>query len=212
MHVMGTEVNARVVRRRQTARTETAVLAAASRLFLARGYPETTLADVAAEADVALRTIYVRFGTKAELFKRVVDVGIVGDTEAVDVPGRDWMHDALHAQTRARRISAAAAARRAIMARTGALFAVAVQAAAIEPAVAVQWEQGRAQGREGQRVFWTTMAADGLLPAGRDLPSLIDSASVVGTAETYLLGSRMLGWDLDAYESWLRDTWARLAC
>jgi hypothetical protein len=38
---------------------------------------------------VAARTVYVRFGTKAALFKRVVDVAIVGDTEPVGVLGRE---------------------------------------------------------------------------------------------------------------------------
>lgn len=97
------------------------------------------------------------------------------------------------------------------MARTGALFAVAEQAAAIEPLIAEQWRQGREQSRQATHAVWSKMARDGLLPAGADIEALADSAAMLGAAETYLLGTRMLGWSLDAYETWLRDMLIRLA-
>jgi AcrR family transcriptional regulator len=76
------------LRQAQTALTEERIVAAATELFLADGYVATTLEAVARRARVAARTVYVRFGSKAALFKRVVDVAIVGDTEPVDVLGR----------------------------------------------------------------------------------------------------------------------------
>jgi AcrR family transcriptional regulator len=164
--------------------------------------------DVVTQA--AARTVYVRFGTKAALFKRVVDVAIVGDTEPVGVLGRDWMRLALTAPTAAERISAAVAVSRQIMQRTGALFAVAQQAAAVEPLIAGFWQEGREQSRQAQEVFWTRLADDGLLAPGTDLTWLIDTASVMAAAKTYLLVTRMLGWDLDAYQDWLAVTWSRL--
>jgi AcrR family transcriptional regulator len=198
------------LRQAQTALTEQRIVAAATGLFLADGYVATTLEAVARRARVAARTVYVRFGTKAALLKRVVDVAIVGDTEPVGVLGRDWMKRALTAPTLAERIAAQAAAGRQIMERTGALFAVAQQAAAIEPLIAGFWQEGREQLRYGQEVFWTRLAEDGLLPAGADLAWLTDTGSVVAAAETYLLVTRMFGWDLDAYQEWLRRTFTRL--
>ena len=96
------------------------------------------------------------------------------------------------------------------MQRTGALFAVAQQAAAVEPLIAGFWQEGREQSRHAQQVFWTRLADDGLLPPGIDLTWLIDTASIMASAETYLLVTRMLGWDLDAYQDWLTVTWTRL--
>src|ERR1700675_5108173 len=151
------------LRQAQTALTEQRIVAAASELFLADGYVATTLEAVARRARVAARTVYLRFGTKAALFKRVVDVAIVGDTEPVDVLGRDWMQAALTAPTAAERIRASAAAGRQIMERTGALFAVAQQAAAVEPLIAEQWQQGREQTRYTYAIFWTRMANGGLI-------------------------------------------------
>src|SRR6478672_634922 len=190
------------LRQAQTALTEQRIVVAATELFLAEGYVATTL--------VAARTVYVRFGTKAALFKRVVDVAIVGDTEPVDVLGRDWMIEAMTAPTLAGRIAGGAAVGRQIMERTGALFAVAQQAAAVEPLIAAAWQEGREGSRHAQRVFWTRLADDGLLPPGTDLAWLIDTASVIAAAETYLLVTRMLGWDLDAYQAWVAATWTQL--
>jgi len=198
------------LRQAQIALTEQRILASATELFLADGYVATTLEAVARHARVAARTVYVRFGTKAALFKRVVDVAIVGDTEPVGVLGRDWMIEAMTAPTLAERIAAWAAIGRQIMERTGALFAVAQQAAAVEPLIAGQWQEGREQSRHAQEVFCTKLAEDGLLPPGTDLAWLIDTSSILGAAETYLLGTRMLGWDLDAYQDWLTATLIRL--
>lgn len=199
------------LRQAQTALTEQRIVAAAAELFLADGYVTTTLEAVARRAQVSPRTVYVRFGTKATLFKRVVDVAIVGDTELVDVLGRDWMQLAMTAPTRAERIAAAAAASRQIMERTGQLFVVAQQAAAVEPEIAAAWEEGREGSRKTQEVFWTRMADDGLLGPDADVRWLTDTGSVLGAAETYLMIVRMLGWDLDAYERWLVVSWTRLA-
>ena len=198
------------LRQAQIAQTEQRILAAATELFLADGYLATTLEAVAKHAQVGARTVYVRFGTKAALFKRVIDVAIVGDTEPVDVLGRDWMQVALTAPTAAERIAANAAASRQIMQRTGALFAVAQQAAAVEPLIAGFWQQGREQTRRNHAIFWTRMADDGLLGPAVDLTWLIDTTSILAAAETYLLITRTTGWDLDAYERWLIRTLSQL--
>jgi AcrR family transcriptional regulator len=198
------------LRQAQVAHTEQRILAAATELFLEGGYLATTLEAVARRAQVGARTVYLRFGTKAALFKRVVDVAIVGDTEPVDVLGRDWMQAALSAPTAAERIAASAAAGRQIMQRTGALFAVAQQAAAVEPLIAGFWQQGREQSRRVHALFWTRMAEDGLLDPAVDLAWLIDTTAILAAAESYLLVTRMIGWDLDAYERWLARTLSQL--
>ena len=199
------------LRQAQITQTEQRILAAATELFLADGYVATTLEAVAKRAQVGARTVYLRFGTKAALFKRVVDVAVVGDTEPVDVLGRDWMQAALTAPTAAERIAASAAAARQIMERTGALFAVAQQAAAVEPLIAAQWQLGREQTRYAHAVFWTRMAEDGLLDPVLDLDWLIDTSTILAAAETYLLIMRLTSWDLDTYQDWLVTTTVRLS-
>jgi hypothetical protein len=97
------------------------------------------------------------------------------------------------------------------MERTGALFGVAQQAAAVEPLIAGFWQEGREQTRHAHAVVWTRMAEDGLLDARVDLDWLIDTTTILAAAETYLLITRLTSWDLDTYQDWLATTWARLA-
>lgn len=68
----------------------------------------------------------------------------------------------------------------------------------------------RAARRESAYGFWRAMAADGLLPAGADTGWLGDTTTLLA-AETYRLITRTLGYDLDRYEAWLRETLTRLA-
>ncbi|HYZ55742.1 MAG TPA: TetR family transcriptional regulator [Streptosporangiaceae bacterium] len=198
------------LRRRQVARTEHSIITAATRLFLANGYAATTLAAVAEAAEVATRTVYVRFGTKAELLKRVLDVAIVGDTEPVGVVDRATSHAAMTALTRLERIAAVAAISREIMDRAGPLFGVAQDAASVEPLIAEHLQRGREETRDFHRAVWTRMRDDGLLSPSCDLEWIIDTASVIAAGETYFLIVRTFNWNLDAYEQWLRRTLTHL--
>ena len=55
------------------------------------------------------------------------------------------------------------------------------------------------------------MVDNGLLDRGLDLDRLIDTSTILGSAETSLLITPLMGWDLDAYQDWLTTTGARLA-
>jgi AcrR family transcriptional regulator len=198
------------LRAARVAQTEEQILRAAADLFVRYGYAGTTLTAVADAARVGARTVYLRFGTKAALLKRVVDVAIVGDTAPVDVRGRDWFTTAISASTTAERIAAFARGGRDIMARAAALLAVAQEAAATEPEIAAAAQAGREATRDAVRTFWARMAEDGLLPSGCDVQWLADTTAVLAHAETYLLITRTLGWDPDRYQQWQILTYARL--
>jgi AcrR family transcriptional regulator len=198
------------LRAARVAETEERILAAARELFVRDGYAATTLTAVADAARVGHRTVYVRFGTKAELLKRVVDVAIVGDTQDVDVQGRDWYRAALTAPTAEERIELFADGSAALMARAGDVFAIAQQAEPAEPVIADAFRAGRAATRETLRQFFTQMRDDGLLPADADLNWLGDTAGVLAHANTYLLIRETLGWTIGQYRTWLRTSWQRL--
>jgi AcrR family transcriptional regulator len=71
------EINDR--RARKKAQTREAIRSVAHRLFHEKGFDSVTIADIAAEADVAVQTVFNHFATKEELF-------FDGRTPWVDAP------------------------------------------------------------------------------------------------------------------------------
>jgi AcrR family transcriptional regulator len=70
-------------RQERARRSRWAMLQAARRLFLERGYAATTMPAIAAAAGVSVPSVYKAFGNKAALLKAVFDVAIAGDDEPV---------------------------------------------------------------------------------------------------------------------------------
>jgi AcrR family transcriptional regulator len=70
-------------RQQQAAQTRADVLTAAVRLFGEHGWSGSTLAMIAAEAGVAVETVYSAFGSKKRLLRAAMDVAVVGDDEPV---------------------------------------------------------------------------------------------------------------------------------
>ena len=66
--------------------TQRVIVEAASRLFLEHGYHATSVGRVAAEAGVAVQTIYNAVGSKRELLSRVLDFAAAGERAPVPVP------------------------------------------------------------------------------------------------------------------------------
>src|SRR3954468_22464419 len=82
-------------REEQAAATRTAILRSAQRRFEDDGYAATTMDAVAAEAGVALKTVYVAFGTKSGLLRAVWDLLLKGDADDAPVAARNWYRQVL---------------------------------------------------------------------------------------------------------------------
>ena len=196
---------------RRRADTERRIVESASSLFVERGYAATTLADVADHADIAPRTLYLHFATKAQLLLRCIALAIAGDAQPVALADRPAMVEAMAAPTFDERVRLMAALTASLMERTGPLLDVAFQAASSEPAIAAAASAGRAETRRTLREFWRRMHDDRLLPPSTDLEWLTETATLVAHAETFLLIGHTTGWDSDTYREWLVTTWHRLA-
>jgi len=82
-------------RLRQAAVTRREILDGAKRLFERRGYSSTTMAAIADEAGVSLKTVYVAFGTKSGVLRALWNVLLRGDDDETPVPQRDWYREVL---------------------------------------------------------------------------------------------------------------------
>jgi AcrR family transcriptional regulator len=199
------------LREARKADTERKILDAAAALFVRDGYTATTLAAVAEESGVAARTVYVRFGTKAELLRRVLDVAIVGDTDAVDLAHRDWQRLARTAATIESRLDAYCDGVCGLMERVAPLMAVFSQAEASEPVIAAAAQSNREATVANITALWRAMASDGLLHPDCDVDWAIATTSQLSGAESYIYMSRTLRWDIATYRRWLYDTWLHFA-
>lgn len=203
-------VNPAGLRAARVLENEERILRAAHALFVQHGYQATTLTAVADVAGVAHRTVYVRFGTKAELLKRVIDVAVAGDPVPIDVVRREWYRTATTAPTLEERITAFARGSTRLVTSAADVIGVARQAAPTEPVLAAAASAGRAATRDAVRTFWTRAHDDGLLASQSDVTWLADTTSVLAHAETYLLMRETLGMTPDRYENWLATTWHRM--
>src|SRR3989442_5955620 len=82
-------------RQEQAASTRSSILEAAQRLFEEQGYAATTMEAIAAEAGVALKTVYVAFATKSGLLRALWDLLLKGDEEAAGVGERSWYREGI---------------------------------------------------------------------------------------------------------------------
>jgi AcrR family transcriptional regulator len=82
-------------RAEQRRRTEARILEAATRIFLAAGYERTTIRAVASAAGVDAGLVMHYFGSKQELFRRVIDAAPVPEVSAAPGQAADQILDSL---------------------------------------------------------------------------------------------------------------------
>ena len=71
------------LRDRKKVRTRAALVAAATELFTTRGYEQTTVADIAAAADIGTRTFFSYFASKEELLFPSSDARVKAAVDAI---------------------------------------------------------------------------------------------------------------------------------
>jgi len=77
------------LRDRKRARTRQALIDAATELFARKGYDETTIADIAAAAEIGARTFFSYFASKEELLFPEYDVRVRTAVDAIATRGPD---------------------------------------------------------------------------------------------------------------------------
>jgi len=192
--------------------TRRRILRAALELFVRDGYGATNLQDIAAEAGVAVQTIYFVFGNKRTLLKELVDVTIAGDDEPVATMDRPWYTDALAAGTAQDMLRAHVAGTTSILERVAPIGRVLDGAIASDPEVAALWPHDVDPRHVVQR-----RAAEALVgkPGARAGMSAEEAADVLYgllSPELYLLFVRERGWSCERWERWVHQTLLAQLC
>ena len=198
------------LRDEQARRTRKVILAAARRLFTQQGYAATTVAEVAAEAGVAVDTVYAAVGAKPVLFRLLVETAISGTDEVVPPEERDYVQR-IKAQPRARqKIETYAAAVRVISERMGPLHVVLRDAAAQAPELTQVREEIASRRAKNMRLFAQDLIATGDLRPDLDVDEVADVIWSMNSAEFYYLLVHERSWSPERFQQWLADTWCRL--
>ena len=170
----------------------------ATRLFTANGWAATGMRDVAREAGVATETVYAHFSSKTGLFRRAMDVAVVGDDAPVALAERPEFA-AIAKGSRADRIAAAAMLLTEVNQRTSGFAKVLREAAPTDPVIA---EMLRAA-RERIRV---DIAAGAAAVMGRRPTRLErDGLWALLSIEVYLLLVEESGWSIKQYRAWVAE-------
>jgi AcrR family transcriptional regulator len=193
-------------RRAEKARaTQRQIVDAATRLFLERGYVPTTIDAIAQAADVAVETVYARFGNKTGLMVAVKEAAV---TEGGEVPLEERPELAtLAAETDQRRqLRFAAALSRAMLQRISPVYALLREAAGTDEALRQHLAAEIDRRRRFQRTVMALVCARGPLRGQLALDQAAETYSALANPDLYLLVTIHHGWTPEHFEGWLAES------
>lgn len=185
--------------------TQRAIVEAAARLFADRGYHATSIGRIAAEAGVAVQTIYNSIGSKRDLLSRVLDFAAAGERAPVPVP--QFMQEQAQREPDPRRIIAQVVDFwRGALPRTAPVFQVIREAAAADPEIAALERTRAARRLHGYRKAATILAERGALRDGLTIDRAAAAIFAIGHADAYRALVIDGDWGDDEWAAWAKAT------
>jgi len=198
------------LRTAQARATRRAIVDAAARLFIDRGYGATTVDAIAEAAQVSRKTVFTSVGGKSEALKLAIDWAITGDDEPVPLLERPHIQ-AAHGDPDARRIlTSYARDLREIVERIAPLNAVVQAAAGLDAEIRALAGQGRAQRMAGMQVLAQTLADRGALKPGLTPAEAADILWLFSDPGVYHRLVVEQRWTPDRYQDWLTEAFLSL--
>lgn len=193
------------LRREQAEATRRRTLEAAQRLFERDGYAATTMAAVAEEAGVSLKTVYLAFETKSGLLRALWHLLLRGDEEADPVGERPWFRAVLAEPDPERKLRLNVHNAKLVRDRIGGILKVLRDAAPTEPEIAELWARIQSEYYENQRAIVEDLYKRRALRRGLGVDRGADLLWTLNHPDVYLrlVGER--GWTPDDHEKWLAD-------
>ena len=194
-------------RAEQVAQTRRDILASAGTLFRAQGYTAVAMPVIAREAGVGVETIYRAFGSKAGLFKAVIDAAVAGGSTRADRPveERPAIRAVMEEPDPRRQVERYAATQPGIHRRSGPLLRALSGAAATDPELAALWRDIETSRLEGQSRFVEMLASRGVLKPDLSIAEARDGLWTLTSLAVYDMLVESRGWPVERYERWLAD-------
>jgi TetR/AcrR family transcriptional regulator of autoinduction and epiphytic fitness len=193
-------------RHEQALQTRRAILDAATRLFVEPGYAATTLTAIAAEAGVAVQTVYAVFGSKRNLLSQVVDVSVAGDDDPVPLPQRSFVEEIAALPDLRDKLARYARHLVETHARDVEVMLALAGAAHADPDAAAIWRKNSDERRAGMGQFAASLLATGAIRPEHDVDSLADVLWLAMDIHNYDWLVRRRGWSSERFQRWYVDT------
>lgn len=195
--------------KRDQARTRlarAAVVEAARRLFLERGYGSTTIEAISDLADVPPATVYRLFSSKHGILKSLLDATIVGDDEDVPLAQRQDVQSLLAEPDPAKLLAGFVALTARVNTRVAPLYWILVSAAGTDPDTAELLDELTRQRQQGQRLIARALFTAGVLHPELQERDAADIIHALLSPELYRLLVLDREWKTDRYQRWLVGT------
>jgi len=179
------------------------LIEAATELILERGYPATTMAEVAQRAGVAVQTVYFTFHTKAALFTEVMAVLAAGPDGPTPVLERAWVQELRGSTEPARALALLVEHGTDIFARLLPIWPSIQAAAAADQDFAERYAAIVSRRREGMRQLLGELAARGAWQAKATAQSVADHFFLLQSPELLHLATTTLGWSIEEFKAWV---------
>lgn len=187
--------------------TRERIVAAATELMVGQGYSDTTMAEVAARAGVAVQTLYTSCpGGKPALAKRVYDTALAGDVQDIPQSSRPGVQAIIEEPDVPRKLAHYAAMASTIHQRVRPVLSVLRAAAAASSndhglqAVLSDIERERLAGSRGPALHLQSLGA---LRAGLSAGRAAEQIYALTTIEIFDRLLDVCGWTEADYEDWL---------
>lgn len=193
------------LRENQARQTRHAIVDAASRLFIERGFGLTTIDDIAAEAGVSRKTVFTSVGGKVDILKVALDWAVAGDDEPIPLIQRAPIRNAETANDPELSIKTWVDVVCTIVPRTAGLFAVLRSAAGNDPQAQKLLATVEAQRLSGAQHFVGMLHRQGGLRKGLTRDKAIDIVNAYNDPQLFFRLVTDRGWSLEAFRSWLHE-------
>lgn len=187
-------------RRRQAQATRQDIVRAARRLFAQRGYAATSVAHIAAEADVAVQTIYASVGSKRELVLALIDA----IDEEAGIP--ELTARLGSAESPREIIGLAVRLTRQLSERCGDIVDALTSAAAVESDAATAAAEGMRRHRAGAARVAARLERLHALRDGIPTERAAAVMAVLTSRATYAQLTGDHGWSFEECERWIERT------
>jgi len=183
-----------------SARTRAAILSTARRLFAARPYSAVGVRDIAAEAAVAVQTIYDSVGGKPQIVMALLE--LIEDEASIP----ELAPQAMRAEDGLEVVRLSVHMTRRMNERCADIIGAVISGAQAEPRMAELLAEGRRRHRSGFRDVATRLQRLGALRSELSICHAGDAMAALSANESYRLLTGVYNWSFDRAEDWIVAT------